>query len=171
MPMLADIDDPPKSRLPGVLVGILVAAPVVVVMVAWVIPTLVGTILGGARDLDDRLRLEDNYMSAVCSGAMDIERDEQLCECVLAVEFPSLDCQAPFLAWSVDRQVEYCADPAHEKQSLSFCSCVQTVSEKMAAAPDEATRTKEAQAYRRCQPLPDAVHLPTIEALGGEPES
>ena len=167
--MLADIDDPPRSRLPGVLLGMLVAAPVVALVVIYVIPVLIGAVLGGAQNIDERLRLEDGYMTSVCGGAMDIARDQDLCECVLAVEYPSLDCQGPFLAWSVDRQSEACADPATKKASLSFCSCVETVAEKMAAPADEASRNKEAQAYRNCQALDDALYLPSIEELGGEP--
>jgi hypothetical protein len=163
--MLADIDDPPRSRLPGVLWGMVIAAPVVALLVAYVVPMLVGTVLRGAQNLDERLRLEDGYMTGVCGGVMQIDRDQDLCECVLAVEFPSLDCQGPFLAWSVTRQMEYCADPTHERASLSFCSCVITVSEKMEAAQDEVAREKAAQAYRNCQTLDDAVYLPTIEEL------
>lgn len=166
--MLADIDDPPRSRLPGVLLGMLVATPLVAVVVMYVVPMLVGSVLSGAQNLDERLRLEDGYMTAVCGGAMDIARDQDLCECVLAVEFPSLDCQGPFLAWSVDRQSEACGDPATEKAALSFCSCVFAVEEKMDAADDEAGRQKAAQAYRNCQTLDDAIYLPTIEQLGGE---
>ncbi len=166
--MLADIDDPPRSRLPGVLLGMLVAAPLVALVVMYVVPMLVGSVLGGAQNLDERLRLEDGYMTAVCGGAMNIERDHDLCECVLAVEFPSLDCQGPFLAWSVDRQSEACSDPTTERAALSFCSCVVTVAEKMETAEDDAAREKQAQAYRNCQTLDDAIFLPTIEELGGE---
>ena len=168
MPMLADIDDPPRSRLPGVLLGMVVAAPLVAIVVMYVVPTLVGSVLSGAQNIDERLRLEDGYMTAVCGGAMDIARDQDLCECVLAVEFPSLDCQGPFLAWSVDRQSEACADPQTERSAISFCSCVATVAEKMAATSDDAGREKEAQAYRNCQALDDAFYLPTVEQLGGE---
>ncbi|WP_266219357.1 hypothetical protein [Paraliomyxa miuraensis] len=163
--MLADIDDPPRSRSRELVVGILVALPLAALLLGLVLPALVDALLGGAKDFDDRLRQEDAYMQAVCTQAMSLPRDEALCECTLAVEFPALDCQAPFLAWSVARQSEHCAVPENEKASLSFCTCVQTVAERMGQAEDEDASFKAAQAYRNCQELPDAVYLPAIEAL------
>jgi hypothetical protein len=136
-------------------------------VVGVLMPTLVGALLGGAQSFDDRTRMEDAYMQAVCTQVMELPRDESLCECVLATEHPALDCQAPFLAWSVDRQGEYCITPENEKASLSFCTCVKTVAELMAAAPDEDATIKAAQAYRNCQALADAVYLPAIEELAG----
>jgi len=168
MPMLADIEDPPRSRTRELVVGVLVALPVAGLVVGVLVPSLVGALLGGAQSFDDRARLESAYMQAVCTQLMELPRDEQLCECVLATEHPALDCQAPFLAWSVDRQQEHCSVPENHKAALSFCTCVGTVSERMATAADEDAATKAAQAYRNCQELPDAVYLPTIEELGGE---
>jgi len=167
MPMLADIDDPPRSRMPGLLVGLLVALPLAAVFVGVFVPSLVSTVLGGAQRFDDRLRQEDGYMQAVCTQAIALPRDESLCACVLAVEYPALDCQAPFMAWSVERQLEHCAVPDNEKAALSFCACVGAVAEQMAAAEDDDAREQAAQAYPRCQELPDAVFLPSVEALGG----
>jgi hypothetical protein len=163
--MLADIDDPPRSRTPGLLVGILVALPFGALVLGVVIPALVSALLGGAKEIDDQLRQEDAYMQAVCTQAISLPRDQALCECALAVEFPALDCQAPFLTWSVARQAEHCAAPEHQKASLSFCTCVQTVAERMEQAEDEDASFKAAQAYRNCQQLPDAVYLPTVEEL------
>jgi hypothetical protein len=165
MPMLADLDDPPKSRWPGMLLGLALALPLVGAFVVWLLPMLVGAILGGAESIDERLRLEDGYMTAVCTTVLDVERDQALCGCVLGTEFPSLDCQAPFLAWSVERQAEHCAVPDNHAAALSFCSCVDVITEKMAAAPDRDAAVLEAQAYRNCQALPDAVYLPDVEAL------
>ena len=165
MPMLADIDDPPRSRTRGLLVGILVALPVAGLVLGVLMPSLVSALLGGAQSFDDRARMEDAYMQAVCTQALELPRDEALCECALATEFPALDCQAPFLAWSVDRQGEYCAVPENEKAALSFCTCVETVAEQMAATTEADAMLEAAQAYRRCQALPDAVYLPTIEEL------
>lgn len=166
--MLADIDDPPRSRTRGMLVGILVALPIAGVLVGVLVPNLVNALLGGAQRFDERLRQEDAYMQAVCTQVMALPRDEALCECALAVEFPALDCQAPFLAWSVQRQLEHCATPENEKAALSFCTCVTTVAERVAErADDEDASFAAAQAYRNCQELPDAVYLPTIETLAG----
>lgn len=165
MPFLADLDQPPKSRLPGMLWGLALALPLVGVFVVWLVPMLVGAILGGARNLDERLRLEDGYMTAVCTAGLDVQRDQALCGCVLGTEYPSLDCQAPFLAWSVDRQAEHCAVPENHAAALSFCTCVDVITEKMAAAGDRDTREREAQAYRNCQELPDAVFLPEVGEL------
>jgi hypothetical protein len=163
--MLADIDDPPRSRTRGLLIGLLVAVPIAAVAVGLFVPSLVSAILGGAKSFDDRLRMEDGYMQAVCTQAMTLPRDESLCECVLAVEYPALDCQAPFLSWSLARQQEHCATPENEKAALSFCSCVDAVAEAVAKAEDEDVAEDEAQAYRNCQELPDAVYLPPVEAL------
>lgn len=165
--MLADIDDPPRSRSRGLLVGLLVALPVAGLVVGVLMPSLVSAVLGGAQSIDDRARMENAYMQAVCTQALELPRDESLCECALATEFPALDCQAPFLAWSVDRQGEHCAVPENEKAALSFCTCVRTVAEHMASAADEDAMIKAAQAYPRCQALPDAVYLPTVEELAG----
>lgn len=164
--MLADIDDPPRPRTKGLVVGLLVALPVAGVVVGVVLPSIVSALLGGAQSFDARARQEDAYMQAVCTQALALPRDESLCECVLATEYPALDCQPPFLAWSVARQQEYCAPPEHQKAALSFCTCVSTVAERMAAAADEDEAVKAAQAYRNCQELPDAVYLPTVEELG-----
>lgn len=165
--MLADIEDPPRSRVPGMLIGILAALPVAALFVGYLVPSLVAAVLGGAQSFDDRLRQEDGYMQAVCTQAMTLPRDEALCECVLAVEFPALDCQAPFLAWSVEQQQEHCGVPENNETSLSFCACVGAVAEQMSEATDEDAREKAAANYRNCQELPDAVYLPTIEQLGG----
>lgn len=167
MPMLADIEDPPRSRVGGMVFGLIVAAPIAAVLLVWFIPTLVQAVLGGAKGIDQRLRLEDEYMTLVCSQALDVDRDEGLCSCALGTEYPSLDCQGPFLAWSVERQLDQCADETTRSESLSFCSCVDAVSDAM--DKDPATRQSEAQAYRNCQALEDAVFLPTIEALTSSP--
>jgi len=165
--MLADIEDPPRSRVPGMIWGMLVAAPIAAVLLVWFIPTLVQAVLGGAEGIDQRLALENQYMRTVCGEVLDIDRDEELCQCVLATEYASLDCQAPFLTWSVDRQVEHCSDEDARKEALSFCSCVDAVATAMDEAGPEG-RDKEAQAYRNCQALPDAVYLPTPDQLASE---
>ncbi|MBL4684192.1 MAG: hypothetical protein JKY37_06360 [Nannocystaceae bacterium] len=162
--MLAEIDDPPRSRVPGMILGLIVAAPFAAILLMWFIPTVVGAILGGAENIDRRLNLESDYMQTVCGEALDLGRDEAMCQCALATEHPSLDCQGPFLIWSVARQVEYCSDEAPREAAVSFCACVDAVSEAMAAVePDE--RGTKAQAYRNCQALEDAAFLPTIEQL------
>jgi hypothetical protein len=165
MPMLADIEDPPRSRTRGLVVGVLVALPLAGLVVGVLVPSLVSALLGGARSFDDRSQQENAYMQAVCTQAMELPRDESLCECVLATEYPALDCQAPFIAWSVAQQQQHCAVPESHQAALSFCSCVIKVAERMAAAADEDARITAAQAYRNCQELPDAVYLPAIEAL------
>jgi len=144
--------------------GMVAATPVVIILVAWFIPTLVQAVLGGAEGVDDRLKLEAQYMSAVCSEGLDVQRDEAMCGCVLATEFPALDCQGQFQTWSVERQVEYCGDEGPREAALSFCSCVDAVSEAIAEAPPQ-ERGATAGKYRNCQALPDAVFLPTIEQL------
>jgi len=166
--MLAEIDDPPRSRTRGMIVGIVLALPFAVALGGWFLPMLVEAVLGGSQTHDDRVALETGYMDAVCTQAMALPRDEALCECVLATEYAGKDCQAPFMAWSVALQQQHCAEPDNKKASLSFCTCVETVAENMAAAPDEAGAQQAADNYRNCQTLADAVYLPTIEELGEE---
>jgi hypothetical protein len=162
--ILAHLDDPPRPRTRGLLIAGLIAAPVAGLFLFWLIPTMVAAILGGARDLDSRLRAEDGYMQALCTDAMDLARDESLCECVLATEYPSLDCQPHFRHWTLARQGESCSDADVHAQALSFCSCVEAVAAKVDAAKPE-DRDTEVAAYENCMTLPDALYLPTIDAL------
>ncbi|MBL9099560.1 MAG: hypothetical protein JNL82_01315 [Myxococcales bacterium] len=167
MPMLADLDHPPRSRTRDFLIGALFGLPVVALLAWLLLPRLVGGLLGSAVDYDQRLRAEDGYMQAVCTQAFDLARDEQLCECALAVEFPALDCRLPFLRWSLDRHHERCADSAVKSQALTFCSCIDTLAEKIppleAEDPDSARPL--VQRVGKCLELEDGFPLPEIEAL------
>jgi hypothetical protein len=165
VPVLAHLDDPPRPRTRGLILGVLLALPVAAIVVIWVIPTLVDAVMGGARDHDARLRAEDSYMTALCgSEAFDLERDEGLCSCVLGTDYPSLDCQFSFKHWTVARQGDFCSVPDNRQRSLSFCACVDAVAGKVEQAEPE-QRDAEVVAYERCMQLPDAAYLPTIEAL------
>jgi len=164
MAILAHLDDPPRSRWPGMIVGLALAVPFGAAIVVWVIPWLVGAILGGARDLDSRLRAEDGYMKALCNEAFEPMRDDTICGCVLGTEVPSLDCQLAFRMWTLERQRETCSDAATHEAAKSFCTCVDTVADKVDTAAPEA-RDAEAAAYENCMALPDALYLPTIEML------
>lgn len=159
--MLADIDDPPRSRLPGMLVGILLATPIAAVLALWLIPMAVGSILGGARDLDDRLRANDAYVRQLCDLGYVETRDAELCNCVWAMEIPSLDCRPQFNVWAVQQQTAACQDPAAREAALSYCTCVDTVADKIAAATEG---PEAAAAFERCEPLPDALPLPAVPA-------
>lgn len=163
--MLADLDDPPRSRTRDLLLGVLVGLPIVGLIAWFLLPGLAGMIQGNASSYDARLRAEDAYMQTLCTQAMVLPRDEELCQCVLAIEFPSLDCRAPFLAWSLARHHEACADVATRRASLTFCSCVDTVQQRVDAAADPEAARVEAQRVGRCLELPDAFPLPEIEAL------
>ena len=90
---MADIEDPPRSRWPGVVVGLLVAAPFGLGLALMFLPSLYGQIMGGVGAFDAQLRIDDDYMKTLCVDALDVSRDEELCTCALAAEFPSLDCQ------------------------------------------------------------------------------
>lgn len=164
--MLADIDDPPKSRARGLLLAFLIATPIAGVFALWVIPTFVGSIVSGARDLDDRLRANDAYVQEVCNTAYDGARDEALCGCVWAMEFPSLDCRPQVNRWSLARQREACADETLHDASLQFCTCVEAVSEKIETVPSDDEKGAESLAYERCESLEDALELPSVVALG-----
>lgn len=165
MPTLADLDEPRPSRLPGFLLGAAIALPIAAVFVWVMVGVLPNLILGTAVDFDDRLRQEDSYMQAVCSD-MTLPRDEELCECVLAVEYPSLDCRLPFMHWSVLRMTEQCSDSATFDQALAFCSCVQTIASDLAALePDSKEARQKVQDYAGCTELEGALYLPTLDAL------
>jgi len=165
MPMLADLDDPPRSRTRDLLLGALVGLPLVGLIAWFLLPGLAGMIQGNASSYDQRLRAEDTYMQALCTQAMVLPRDEELCECVLAIEVPSLDCRDPFLAWSLARHHEACADADARRASLTFCSCVDTVQERVGKAADPQAARLESQRVGKCLELPDAFPLPQIEAL------
>ena len=148
------------------LVGAVFGLPVVGLLAWFLLPSLIHSVTGGAGDYDQRLRAEDAYMQAVCSQAFDLGRDEQLCECVLAVEFPALDCRQPFLRWSLDRHHASCVEPDVRKPSLTFCSCIDTLAGMITKAEAEAeTPTAEIQRVGKCIELPDAFPLPDIESL------
>jgi len=165
MPMLADLDDPPRSRTRDLLLGALLSLPIVGVVAWLLLPSLAGMIQGNADQYDQRLRAEDAYMQALCGEAMVLPRDEELCGCVLAVEFPSLDCRGPFLAWSLQRHRLACDDPDTRRASLSFCSCVDTVQARVDKAEDPAAARTEAQRVGKCVELEDAFPLPEIATL------
>ena len=166
MPMLADLDHPPRSRGRDLLIGVLGGLPVAALIVWLLLPSLMGSVLGSAGDYDQRLRAEDAYMQAVCSQALDLARDEQLCQCVLAVEYPALDCRQPFLRWSLDRHHAACAEPEVRKPSLTFCCCIDTLAARIAEAEaaGEAANA-EIQRVGKCIELPDAFPLPELTTL------
>lgn len=163
--MLADLDDPPRSRARDLLVGVLAGLPIVGLVLWLLVPWLFGVVTTNASSYDQRLRAEDAYMQTLCSEAMVLPRDEDLCKCVLAIDVPSLDCRAPFLRWSLDRHHEACADPEARRRSLTFCSCVDTVADRVAAAADPEAAGTEAQRVARCIELPEAFPLPELAAL------
>lgn len=166
MPMLADLDHPPRSRTRDMLVGAVCGLPVVALLAWSLLPSLMASVRGGAGEYDQRLRAEDAYMQAVCNQALELGRDEQLCECVLAVEYPALDCRQPFLRWSLDRHHASCADPEVRKPSLTFCSCIDTLADRIREAEAEGeTPTTEIQRVGTCLEQPDAFPLPEIAAL------
>jgi len=170
MPMLAELDDPPRSRWPGFLVGLLVALPFAAAIAWALLPFLYGQLTGGAEDFDARLRQEDAYMQGLCTDAMLLARDEELCECALAIEFPSLDCRPQFMAWTLARQQEQCAQPELRAEAVSFCACVEAVAENADEAADGETSRKAIQRYTACTELDDAMSLPTLDALRPSPE-
>lgn len=163
--MLADIDDPRPSRLRGFAIGAAVAIPLGLGFWWFASNYLPGLILDNAVEYDARLRQEDAYMQSVCAN-MDLERDENLCKCVLAVEYPSLDCRPAFMQWSLERQLEACADEATFDQALSFCSCVRSLDEQLAEVPSDSKEARMIVAtYADCTELDDALYLPGAEQL------
>ena len=171
MPMMADLDDPPRSRWRGLLIGLLVALPFGAALAWGLLPFLYGQLTGGAADFDARLRQEDAYMQGLCTEAMVLPRDESLCECVLAIEYPSLDCRPQFLAWTLERQAERCSDDAVRADSVSFCACVEAVTDKVSEAEDDAAARQAAQRYAACTELEDTFALPSIAELQAQQQA
>ena len=167
--MLADIEDPPHSIWPGLLKGFLIAAPIIGTIAYFALPSAYSMIMQGAASTDQRVALEGNYMQEVCSSAMVLARDESMCKCALASEDPGIDCQAPFLRWTIARQGEQCMNPELHAESLGFCSCVETIVGDIAALdPGPESTTERAglmSNYRNCAKLGDSMQLPEIEML------
>lgn len=163
--MMADIDDPPKSRVKGFLIGIAIAAPFALGFFGYVLPTLYGMIVGGAASADERIELESAYMQGVCHNAMVLPRDKALCECTLASEVPGIDCRFVFDAWTLERQAEQCEIQENFDKSLSFCTCVKELKKLHRAAVNDKERGEAVGRYRRCTDLPDPLFLPSIELL------
>lgn len=165
VPMLADLDDPPTSRWRALAVGVGVAAVLVAATAFFVMPAMHSSIIGESREFDARLRLEDSYMHAVCSDALVVDRDEELCMCALAAEFPSLDCRAAFEAWTLARQSEQCR--AGVAEANGFCGCVASLVARLDASDpaDEKARRLVVADYAHCAALPDALFLPEVAAL------
>ena len=168
MPMLADLDDPPKARWPGVVVGLVVAAPVAGALAIGLLPWLYGVMLGTAEAFDARLRQEDAYMGAVCGEHLQVPRDENLCSCVLGAEFPSLDCRPQFIGWTLARQHDQCQDPELAAEAIAFCSCVGALTGELEKLPgdDMKARRQVEGRYTNCTELDDALSLPAPDTLG-----
>lgn len=163
--MLADLEDPPKSRLKGFLIGIAIATPVALLFFGYVLPTLYGMIMGGAASADERIEMESAYMRGVCQQAMVLPRDKALCECALASEVPGIDCRFVFDAWTMLRQAEQCESKETFDSAITFCSCVNELHKLHGAAVNDKERREIVSRYRRCVEFPDALFLPTIEVL------
>lgn len=170
--MIADVDDPRPSRARGFVIGTLIAAPFALLFLWFAVSVLPRAILDTAVDFDSRLRQEEAYMNAVCGELSDetLARDESLCECVLAVEYPGIDCRMPFQYWTLQRMTERCADPATHESARSFCTCVQTLDGELSTLrPDSKDAREIVQRYDRCTELEDALFLPTPDELATVP--
>lgn len=174
--MLADLDDPPKSRWKGIVVGVMIAAPLTFLFGSTVLPPMWQAIVGSSRELDERFAVEANYLNLVCTDAVVLERDENMCACVLGSELPSIDCRPRINAWMLARQVETCALDGAEEAALSFCTCVnavhglleelneQTDSDSDAAAALTARREITSR-FENCVELEDVLALPELADL------
>jgi hypothetical protein len=163
--MMADIEDPPASRARGILLGLGFGIPIVLVIGLWFLPVLHAKLIGGAQQFDDRLRQEDAYMHALCNDFLEVERDEDLCSCALGAEYPSLDCRTPFMRWSIERMNERCSEDAVREGAVSFCTCVDTLTQMQSETADPKEERQIVQRYQNCAELPDAIYLPALEEL------
>ncbi|NVB38476.1 hypothetical protein G6O69_11590 [Pseudenhygromyxa sp. WMMC2535] len=168
MPMLADIDDPRPSRVRGFAIGALIALPAGALFWWFAVAVLPRVILDNAVEFDSRLRQEDAYMQSLCANLSEetMDRDEQLCECALAVEYPSLDCRMPFMHWSLEQMVGACTDTATFESARAFCSCVRSLDEQLGEVASDSKEARQIiQRYGACTALDDALFLPPVDAL------
>lgn len=166
MVFLADLDYKPEPRWKGLLIGASIALPVTLLFGSWALPRLRAAIINAATMHDTHARERDGYMGELCTTALVIERDEKVCGCILGAQTPSMDCMDSFLVWLTDRQVERCEDPATFDQALSFCSCVQALSEESEKVSEErAARRVKFRGYPRCLSLEDRLDYPLLETL------
>jgi hypothetical protein len=163
---LADLDQEPHSRWPGLLLGAAIALPVALAVGAYVLPRLREAIVQAALDHDTHARDRDAYMNQLCTTALVVERDEAVCGCILGAEFPSMDCMDGFFVWLTDRQINRCEESATFDEAVGFCSCVQAVGDASEKAGEgtAADRVK-VQGYPRCLTLEDALGFPDLEQL------
>ena len=166
MVFLADLDQEPYSRRRGLLIGVAIALPLSLLIGAFGLPRLRAAIINAAADHDARAAERDAYMDALCTQALNVDRDEDACKCILGTDYPSLDCAAPFNVWLTDRQVERCEDQAVFDQAVGFCTCVQTLDENFKAESDpKAARVIKSEGYTRCEGLPDKLAYPPLDQL------
>lgn len=141
------------------------ALPVALLFVVFALPRMRGSMMDAAADHDARARDRGGYMQEVCGEGMDLDRDELLCGCVLAVEYPGLDCMDRFREWLVDRQAERCADASVFDAAPGFCTCVQSVNDATAELVGDERKRERATAYERCEGLDDVLEPPDLETL------
>ena len=163
--MMADIEDPPRPRWPGVLIGLLVTAPLGLGLAFLFLPSLYGQIMGGVGAFDAQLRVDDDYMKTLCVEALDVDRDEQLCNCALAAEFPSLDCQIQFSIWRTLEHARRCEDDTIAEASVGFCACVTTLAERIESADEPRQARVAGQKFSACTQLEDAQPRPSLASL------
>lgn len=165
MPFLADIDQAPDPRGRRLLVGVAIAVPVCLLLGWLVLPRLRAALMSAAADHDRLARERDAFMGEICGPGMKLSRDEKLCGCVLATEYPGLDCLDRFSQWLTDQQGARCDEPATFDTAPGYCSCVLAVREDSAALDDEAQLRARGSAFPRCAALPDALGLPELQSL------
>ncbi|RMG99818.1 MAG: hypothetical protein D6705_02055 [Deltaproteobacteria bacterium] len=148
-----------KMRRRDLLLGLVIAGAAAALVFGVAVPWFVGVVLGGASDLDARLRAQDRLMQTVCVDPVP-GRDDALCGCALAVPFPSLDCQDRFRPWLAARVAEQCAKGAIS--ATSFCACMQTVDGDLR---EGGAREDAVRAVPRCLDLPDTPAIDDLAPL------
>lgn len=148
-------DERPPTRWQGLVLGLALALPLAVIVFGVLVPRLVGTILGGAHDLDEQLQRRSAYISVVCNGS---NPPTELCGCASQVAFASLQCRTTFYRWALEQHHQQCAF-AGSGHAVAFCACIDQIHTNLEHAKS-GEQPRILGAYEACAELDDALELP-----------
>lgn len=150
--------DSPPARIGGLLIGLGIGLGLVVMLVGWALPRLVGVIVGGAEDLDARLGDQNVIIEQACTAEIG---STELCDCAASTQQPAIDCMPEFRAWALDVQLRRCGDAP---EAIAYCACLEQLQANATEAKDSSERARALTHYDNCAQLEDAFALPSVDA-------